>query len=218
LLPNPKAVGAFLDQALPAMSGRLSIKMRLGRNHAREIETLLPLMDGYPIDSITIHPRTGIQMYAGRPDLEAFEKCLSLTKHQVIYNGDIVSKAGLERLQERFPDVKTWMIGRGVISDPFLPAIIKGQTIDGEVRIRQFYAFHEALFARYQSSLFGPRHLLDKMKGLWTYFSGGFNDGQNLCKRIHKTQKLAQYCETVSQFFHEQPVMEEVLSPPSAKN
>jgi tRNA-dihydrouridine synthase len=206
LLSNPQAVQAFLDQALPAMSGRLCIKMRLGRNRAEEIESLLPMMNHYPIESITIHPRTGVQMYAGRPDLDAFEKCLTLTKHRVIYNGDIACKSDLERLQTRFPRITTWMIGRGVMTDPFLPAIIKGESLGGDVCVQQFYAFHQALFSRYQSALFGPSHLLNRMKGLWTFFCSGFEDGQNLRKRIHKTQKVAQYCEVVKHYFDGQPV------------
>ena len=217
LLPHPEAVACFLDQALPAMSGRLSIKMRLGRHKAEEIEILLPLFDRYPIESITIHPRTGVQMYTGSPDLDAFEKCLTLTRHQVIYNGDIISKSSFDQLKARFPGVTTWMIGRGVMSDPFLPATIQGQSVDDQERIERFQSFHQAIFSRYQSALFGPSHLLDRMKGLWTYFSNGFNDGRNLRKCIHKTQKVSQYMEVVNRYFNDQPRWGGDADPPVAQ-
>lgn len=205
LLPDPDAVERFLDQALSVMSCRMSIKMRLGHRRAEEIEVLLPLFERYPIESIAIHPRTGVQMYAGDPDLEAFERCLALTTHQVVYNGDIVSKSSFERVRARFPRINTWMIGRGVMADPFLPAAIKGQGVGHQERINRFCSFHQAIFSRYQASLFGPSHLLDRMKGLWTYFSRGFQDGQNIRKRIHKTQKVSQYMEVVTRYFDDGP-------------
>jgi tRNA-dihydrouridine synthase B len=209
MLPDPQAVQTFLDQALPLLSGRFSIKMRLGRHRAEEIERLLPVLAPYPIEAIIIHPRTGVQMYNGRPDLDAFERCLSLTNHKVIYNGDIVSRAGFTHLQARFPRITTWMIGRGVMRDPFLPAAIKGQTLGQDDCRQQYYAFHETLFSRYASALFGPSHLLDRMKGLWSHFSDGLKEGQNLRKRIHKTRSIEQYCEVVKPFLSAGPVWEE---------
>ena len=208
MLPDSQAVRRFMDQALPRLSGRMSIKMRLGRYQSEEIERLLPELASYPIESIIIHPRTGAQMYAGRPDLEAFERCLALTDHKVIYNGDILGSAGFTHLQVRFPGITTWMIGRGVMCNPFLPAAIKGQSLGQDECRQRFYAFHEALFSRYAEVLFGPSHLLDKMKGLWTHFSTGFKEGPDLRKRIHKMRHVDQYCTVVRPFLLETAVQE----------
>ena len=180
--------------------------MRLGRHHPDEIERLLPVMDRYPIESITIHPRTGIQMYSGKPDLDTFERCLPLTRHRVVYNGDIVSREGFEALQERFPQIDHWMIGRGIMADPFLPAIIKGMRLDDESCIRRFSEFHRTLFARYEKALYGPSHLLDRMKGLWTYFSDGFQNGSAFRKKVHKTQNVEHYWDVIERFFDSQAV------------
>jgi tRNA-dihydrouridine synthase B len=178
----------------------------LGRHRADEIESLLPLLNCYPIESVTIHPRTGVQMYTGRPDLDAFERCLPLTRHRVIYNGDIVSKQCFDKLRVRFPQIKTWMIGRGVMKNPFLPITIKGLAIKAESCLDQFRGFHDALFARYRSALFGPSHLLGRMKGLWSYFSDAFNNGHDLRKKIHKAQTIDHYWEVVNQFFDGHPI------------
>jgi tRNA-dihydrouridine synthase B len=201
MLPNPQRVVAFLDHVLTAIDIRLSIKMRLGRFHSDEIEDLLPRLNGYPIESITIHPRTGVQMYSSRPDLDAFERCLALTRHPVIYNGDIVRRADYEGLQARFPQINTWMIGRGVIMDPFLPSDIKWPHKNHGDRILIFQDFHDRLFDRYQAALSGPSHLLDRMKGLWRYFSEGFENGRELRKRIHKTTRIEHYLDVVQHYF-----------------
>jgi tRNA-dihydrouridine synthase B len=205
MLPNPEAIMAFLDQALAAISGRLSIKMRLGRRRTDEIENLLPRLNDYPIEFIAIHPRTGVQMYSGCPDLDAFERCLDLTRHPVIYNGDIVSREDYEGLKARFPQIKTWMIGRGVMMDPFLPASIKWPLRRCDDWLQQFREFHDVLFGRYQTALFGPSHLLDRMKGLWRYFAEVFNNGREIRKQIHKTRTIEHYLDITKRFFDEYP-------------
>jgi tRNA-dihydrouridine synthase B len=205
MLPNPDSVVAFLDHVFAATEVRLSIKMRLGRFGVHEIETLLPRLNGYPIESIAIHPRTGVQMYSGRPDLDAFERCLTLTRHPVIYNGDIISRADYEELRRRFPHIKTWMIGRGVIIDPFLPSDIKWPCKDHGNRIPQFRAFHDRMFGQYQAALSGPAHLLDRMKGLWHYLSEGFENGRDIRKRIHKSMHIEHYLDVVQGYFDGQP-------------
>ena len=204
MLSDPKAIDIFLDQVCATLSGRISIKMRLGRQETNEIESLLPIFDRYPIESITIHPRTGIQMYNGQPHLDIFEKCLSMTRHRVIYNGDIITKQNFEGLQDRFPDIHHWMIGRGVIINPRLPSEIKGETVSNQHRILKFREFHTNLFERYQDALFGPSHLLDRMKGLWRYFSKGFQDGRDIRKRLHKSQKVEQFLSEVDCFWEQQ--------------
>jgi tRNA-dihydrouridine synthase len=204
LLPFPEQVDAFLSKTLPAIPGRLSIKMRLGRNSPDEILRLLPLLDRYPLKEITIHPRTARQMYAGLPDLDTFQACLEQIRHRVVYNGDITDLQHFRTLAARFPRVDSWMIGRGALSNPFLPAIIKKGRDGFGGKLEKFKAFYEDLFARYQERLCGPGHLLNHMKGFWTYFAAAFENGEEIGKRIHRTFTLPRYMETVSRFFAEE--------------
>ncbi len=205
LLPHADKIAAFLEGVMPLLAGKLSIKMRLGRYQSDEIYKLLPMFDDFPLKAITIHPRTGVQMYKGQTDLDAFEHCLNMTRHTVIYNGDIVDRLSFDALRKRFPKVRFWMIGRWAISDPYLPGILKGLVDERRRPMEQFYRFHEALYARYARKLYGPSHLLNRMKGLWGYFSKAFEDGHQWRKRINKTQKTHHYESVVEQFFASQP-------------
>jgi len=204
LLPFPDQVDGFLDKTLPAFPGRLSIKMRLGRTKPDEILNLLPVLNRYPLREITIHPRTARQMYAGPPDLDIFQLCLEQSRHRVIYNGDITDLQGFRALAARFPTVDSWMIGRGALSNPFLPTIIKNGRDGVAGKVEKFKAFYDELFARYQERLCGPGHLLDRMKGFWTYFACAFENRQDIEKRIHRTVTLPRYLETVERFFKEE--------------
>jgi tRNA-dihydrouridine synthase len=204
LLPFPEQVDEFLSKTLPAIPGRLSIKMRLGRSSPDEILRLLPLLNRHPLKEITIHPRTARQMYAGLPDLDTFQACLEQIRHRVVYNGDITDLQHFRTLAARFPRVDSWMIGRGALSNPFLPAIIKKGRDGVGGKLEKFKAFYEDLFARYQERLCGPGHLLNHMKGFWTYFAAAFENGEEIGKLIHRTFTLPRYMETVSRFFAEE--------------
>lgn len=126
LLPHPDEVEAILDTVVPRIKPRLSVKMRLGLKQKEEIFALVPLLNQYPLASVTIHPRLGRQQYTGVPDLETFAQVLPLIKHPVIYNGDICSAADARRICERFPQVADLMVGRGVLYRPTLPLEIEG--------------------------------------------------------------------------------------------
>jgi tRNA-dihydrouridine synthase len=201
LLPHPELIQAFLDKTLAAIPNRLSIKTRLGRCHSDELLALMPVFNAYPLQELIIHPRTGTQMYTGTPDLARFAQCLDLCKHPVIYNGDINTRDDFENLRQRFPAVSGWMIGRGVLGDPFLPAAIKGLPKSNGHRIDQFRHFHDALYERYAQVRHGPAHLVDSMKGYWTYFAAFFPDGERILKQVRKAHGVDQYRQAVNAFF-----------------
>lgn len=125
ILPHPDEVRSILDLVVPQLKPHLSVKMRLGLTSSDEIFALIPILNQYPLASVTIHPRTGRQQYSGQVDLETFARALPLIKPPVNYNGDICTLADYRRIRQRFPQVKDVMIGRGVLYNPLLPAYIK---------------------------------------------------------------------------------------------
>jgi tRNA-dihydrouridine synthase len=203
LLPHPEKIAAFLEETIPAIPNRLSIKARLGRKKTDEILTLLEIFNRYPLDEIIVHPRTGKQMYDGEPDLDMFEECLKVSTHTMAYNGDINDLDTFIKFSKRFNSVNRWMIGRGALINPFLPAIIKNGKDGAADKVEVFREFYEDLFEQYRIEFHGPGHLLDRMKGFWTYFSQSFKDGHKVKKKIHRTPKLDRYLKIVDRFFEE---------------
>lgn len=146
LLPHPERIGRFLDIVINRIPNRLSIKTRIGRFDADEMSDLMPVFNRYPLAELIIHPRTGVQMYAGDPDLAMFKKCLELSKNPVVYNGDINTLADYTTLSETFQSVDRWMLGRGALADPFLPEAIKGLAPPGTEKLYIIRQFHDRLF------------------------------------------------------------------------
>ncbi|MGD9097783.1 MAG: tRNA-dihydrouridine synthase family protein [Desulfobacterales bacterium] len=201
MLPFPERIDAFLEAVIPRLAGRMSIKTRLGRHRPDEIQHLIPVFNRFPLQEIIIHPRTGVQMYTGRPDEAAFAICLRALAPPVIYNGDITCPSDFNRLAARFAGVSGWMIGRGVLANPFLPGSLKNGREDREDNAARFHRFHDDLLERYGRRLHGPGHLLNRMKGFWNYFANGFQGGARARKRIHRSRTLGQYQEAVRVFF-----------------
>lgn len=200
LLPYPERVDRLLDQIIEGIPGRLSIKTRLGRFSAAEIERLIPIFNRYPLARVIIHPRFGEQMYDGRVDLDAFKACLVQIAHPVVYNGDIIESRHFARHYVRFPGVVGWMLGRGLLANPFLADMIKGQLPSNEQRTLRFRSFHDDLVDGYSRLFSGPGHVLDRMKGFWRYFADGYADGRRILNRIRKVRDLKRYMMLVDQF------------------
>jgi len=204
LLPYPERIDAFLEKTVSSIPNRLSIKTRLGRRTINDIFKLMPIFNRYPLEEIIIHPRTGIQMYDGKTDLDTFERCLAQSVHRVIYNGDITDLKTFHDVFLRFEDIDGWMIGRGAVTNPFLPAIIKAGRDDISHKVEKFKQFYDELFEQYRQVFSGPGHLLNRMKGFWTYFSKSFQNSRKIAKKVHRTQKMHHYMKIVDRFFAEE--------------
>jgi tRNA-dihydrouridine synthase B len=200
LLNMPGKIDEILNRVSAETDIRVSIKMRLGYESPKEIFHVLPVLEKYPLANITIHPRIGKQLYKGEVDLKTFEACIGLSSHTLFYNGDITSVRRFREMKERFPAITHWMIGRGLIADPFLPAMIKADNpVYPENRYQVFSSFHDTLFSSYEEALSGPKHLLMKMYSFWEYFIHSFPSSPKGLKTIKKAQNIPVYREAVKQ-------------------
>ncbi len=130
ILPYPDEVRAILDKVVPRIKMKLSVKVRLGLKDKNDIFHLVPVLNDYPLASVTIHPRLGRQQYTGHPDLDTFGEVMPLLKAPVIYNGDILTAADAQRIHERFPQVADIMVGRGILYNPTLPLALNNLSLN----------------------------------------------------------------------------------------
>ena len=207
LLSMPEKINEILTRVYAETDIQISVKMRLGYESPQEIFHVLPVLERYRLANITIHPRIGKQLYRGEVDLKTFEECLGLSSHKIFYNGDITSVQSFRELKERFPTINNWMIGRGLIADPFLPAMIKADNpVYPENRYEVFNSFHDALFSSYEEALSGQKHLLMKMYSFWEFFIQSFPHSPKGLKKIKKAQSLSVYREVVKQIIYDEAV------------
>ena len=187
----------------------VSMKMRMGYDTPEEILDVFPVLDQYPIKNVAIHARIGKQLYKGGVDLDSFQTCLDNTKQKIYYNGDITSVAKFNELKERFPSIDHWMIGRGLIADPFLPNMIKNNDTNyPENRVEVFSDFHDTLFYDYESALSGQSHVLIKMLHFWEYFATTFDNPHKTFKKIKKAKNIPAYKQAVREILESSVIFE----------
>ncbi len=197
LLPHPDRIIKIVDDIHASLKAKISIKTRLGFSNSGDLEILLPQLETFPLIELIIHPRIGKQLYKGEVDLNGFARCLEMTSHQVVYNGDIKTTDDFTERATMFPQVKRWMLGRGALADPFLVAKIKGVTLSEDDRSRKLRDFHDAIYDDLCHRLSGPSHLLNRMKQIWAYLIESFPGNHKVLKKIRKSRTIEQYCQAV---------------------
>lgn len=217
LINDAQRIDSILHQVHEESDITVSMKMRMGYDHPEEILDVFPILDKYPIKNIALHARIGKQLYKGGVDLDSFENCLKAANHTLYYNGDITSVSKWREMKERFPTIQHWMIGRGLIADPFLPQMIKAKTEEyPEDRFERFALFHETLMNAYIEQLSGDNHVIKKMYSFWEYFSEAFHDTHKTLKKIKKAKDLSTYLDAVKAFLeHEEELVHSNLVNPT---
>lgn len=186
LMPYPDEVKTILDHVIPQLQGRLSVKVRLGLKSKDEIFAMLPVLNDYPLSSITIHPRLGRQQYTGVPDLDTFGEVLPLTKHPVIYNGDICTPDDIRRIRLRFPQVADIMVGRGILYRPTLPLEIASAEVSPHATNR----FIRCLMDAIDTTIPTDESRIRKKKEYWSLLWKALPISELQARQVLRAQEL----------------------------
>ena len=194
----------FFDEVFEKCTLEVSVKTRVGRNDDKDWEQILELFRKYPIKELTVHPRIQKDFYKGQVRMENFAYAYENWDGALCYNGDIFTKESYEKLIGRFPRIESVMLGRGLLSDPYLIGRLRNEELPEEtVRRETIRRFHERLMEEYGAVLSCDRDLLYKMKELWFYLLDSFSDSEKVRKQIRKCEKLSEYKVILSRLFEE---------------
>lgn len=197
LLPFPEEIKRIMDVLSPRLPLAMSIKTRLGFQQASEILAVLDLLNDYPIHSIIIHARTGVQRYRGEASPEHLKTCIDKSKHPIAYNGDLFHASAFKRMQRQFPSITAWMLGRAALINPFLALDIMGELVTEEEKRAMLSAFHQELLDNTLHRIQNTRRSLGAMKAVWFYMSGLFAQAGEVFSRIKRTQELHEYLREI---------------------
>ena len=203
ILPYPDEAKKMLETIYEFPEIRFSVKLRLGWDSADEAGLLLPFLNNLPLTHLTLHPRIGVQQYKGCTDNEAFSRFYDSCVHPLFYNGDIHTLAGIRSVTDRFPRLKGVMLGRGLLSYPWLAAeYSSGILLSMQEKKEKLLIFHTLLLERYSSRLEGGEHqVLDKIKTVWDYLLPDAE--KKLKKKVLKSSRLTAYKEAVREMIYE---------------
>ena len=219
LLPYPDKVETMLEQVFEGIGDmKFSVKCRLGYYSPEEIEAIIPIFNRFPLSELIIHPRIGKQLYKGEADVERFVALMPSINAPLVYNGDIVSVDSFKRisgliagkdpqsptLANRGESISGFMLGRGLLANPFLAEEMGGGALNAPERTERLHAYVIDLYEDRLRHAGGSPKVLGRMKELWSYLMYSFEEPQVVWRKIKKINALKEYEEAVEEIFRNQ--------------
>jgi tRNA-dihydrouridine synthase len=130
LLREPARIDAILGALRDAVTVPFTVKTRIGFESAAEFDLLLPIFAKHPIDLLTVHARTVVQMYRPGVRYDLIAQAGRDLKCPVLANGNVFSAAQAKTLLAE-TGVRGLMIGRGAIRNPWLFSQIRAELRGG---------------------------------------------------------------------------------------
>ncbi|MDE7402345.1 MAG: tRNA-dihydrouridine synthase family protein [Muribaculaceae bacterium] len=169
-----------------------SVKMRIGHDDNTEWRKIIEILNSLPLSEIAVHPRIGKQQYSGELDLEMLAELMKVSRHKIIYNGELKTPADMERVTADWPDAAGLMVARGILGRPSLASeYSEGEEWSPEKRKAAMMDFHDKLLTHYEETLCGDSQILSKIKPFWEYAEAEI--GRKTWKAIKKSSTLAKY-------------------------
>jgi len=126
LLREPQRIDAILGALCDAVTIPFTVKTRIGFESAVEFDALLPVFAKHPIDLLTVHARTVVQMYRPGVRYDLIARAARELRCPVFANGNVFSAAQAQQLLAE-TGAHGLMIGRGAIRNPWLFDQIRAQ-------------------------------------------------------------------------------------------
>lgn len=199
LLNNLDIAEKLLDDIIPNLSGDLTVKIRTGVEDSSLIKPVVKLLNRYPLKEVIVHPRYARQLYNGKPDMDAFSYAYYNSDNPVSYNGDIYSLDDFNEIKNKFPDISSYMIGRGVLQDPFLPVTIKTgiKPSDSERKSRTLDFIYD-LESRFNRNYHKGKIGFNRLKASLIYMSMYYDSSIETITKVKRSQSLDQILEIMS--------------------
>ena len=201
LMAYPDVFQEALDIICSNKDFDLTIKLRVGLESVDEGTKIMNIMNEYPIKQVILHPRTGLQKYNGTVSHDDFEALYEICQHEIVYNGDINSLEDFQKVADRFPAIQHYMLGRGMLAMPYLPALIQGDLRTADEFTPQVRKLHDRMFNYYIEAMSGQKHVLDRMKEYWIYQSKSLDPTGSYARKIQKSKSFEDYKIAVDNMF-----------------
>jgi tRNA-dihydrouridine synthase B len=197
----------------------LTVKIRSGwdSNSINAVE-VLKLAEGCGVEALAIHGRTRCDMFTGPADWSTIARVKENAFIPIMGNGDVFTPADAERMF-RETGVDGVMLGRGVLSDPWLIRNCHDRMSGRpptEVSARDKADFILKFLERIQLETPAPV-ALGKMKKMGDYLTKGIHGGASLRVKIHAARTCPELLDVARVFLAEDRSQHSAVSPQQEK-
>lgn len=192
---------------------RVSVKTRIGVEDDDSFPQIMEVYNSYPLEELIVHPRVRTDYYRNELHLDAFRYAVDNSRNKLVLNGDIFTRKNFLEMKEMFPEVDTFMLGRGLIADPGLINVLTDDNPEAKVRDlnadkKLMKELHDMVYAARTAIMPGDTHAIHRMKEMWCYMEYVFDDCKKEIKAIKKSQRMADYKVAVDVFFNKAVLVE----------
>ncbi len=179
LLRIPERMDEILAALREAVSGRFTVKTRVGFHSIDEFERLLEVFSKHAIDALTIHGRTVKERYQTPVHHDCVRRAVESLPCPVIANGNMVD-VSTARAYHAHTGAAGLMIGRGAIRHPWIFQQIR-DSYEGkepkQITRLDLLEYVEVLFETTAAAwkVFDPSKHVNKMKKYMVYISQGLD-------------------------------------------
>ena len=203
LMADPSRTIKMLSDVFDSIDEiKFSIKCRLGYYDDKEIYNFVNIFNSLNFSEIIVHPRIGKQMYTGEAALEKFVALTPIINKPLVYNGDIFSVEKFNSVNEHINGTAKIMLGRGLLTNPFLAEDIKQISDNQRDRKTRLHNFVVDLYVERLRHAGGSPKIIGSMKELWKYMMNIFDEPQNVWRKVKKVNKLDEYEMAVESIFN----------------
>lgn len=183
---------------------RISVKSRIGYESPEEFSDILSIYLKYPLSQLILHPRTRAEFYKGEIHYDSFSEAshrYAKDACKLTFNGDIRSTKDFLSVKSRFPEISSFMIGRGFLASPFLAEDLRALTTEGGDRRERLKTFLDELFFAYTEDAKNEGVAVLKLKEIWSHLGASFVDKGGFLKEVRKAKNAAEYKAYVNVLF-----------------
>ena len=170
LLEDPARAAAIVAAVADAVDIPVSVKMRRGlENGSRACLDVGPRLEEAGAASLTLHPRSARQMYAGEAEHALTAELVERVSVPVVASGDVTSRARAQAVLAT-TGAAAVMVGRGAQGNPWALREILGE--DGAAPSREEVVAELVLFVRETVRELGERRASGFLKKFYGWYLG----------------------------------------------
>tara|TARA_R110002096_G_scaffold273422_4_gene467240 strand:+ start:3036 stop:4061 length:1026 start_codon:yes stop_codon:yes gene_type:complete len=198
LLRNHERIREIVHSLREVVTGKVTVKTRIGFEAPGEFDDLLGLFADLPIDHLAIHGRTVRERYQSQIHTEKIREAVRQLPFPVIANGNIVSVETAQSIKQ-LTDAAGLMIGRGAIRNPWLFEQIRQFESHRPVfrpTLQDLHSYILELFDEVASEAdnFAEENHVHRMKKYTNYIANGISGGQ-FEAQLRRTRTSAEFHE-----------------------
>jgi tRNA-dihydrouridine synthase len=213
LLREPQKIDAILGALRDAVTIPFTVKTRIGFDSPAEFDALLKLFAKHPIDLLTVHARTVLQMYRPGVRYDLIAQAVRELKCPVLANGNVFSaEQALALVAET--GVRGLMIGRGAIRNPWLFDQIRAARLGKKIKLpagRDVLAYIRELWDNEITPGVRESAQVQRMKKFMNFIGEGV--AGNFLHEIRRVETTADFFRSCEEYLnHDEPLTLEPLA------